>query len=276
MKESNRDWEKDPVQDWDEFNDAVRQFRHREWVFRGHNNTNWSLDTSLYRLIENIEKWIEREQEIRKRLKRNEREKILLEKFQASAHLYIRHTLPDKDNHNNALRLEWNAVMQHYGTPTRLLDVTFSPYIATYFALEKGDGDCRIYAFNHRKMREIDEARFNDFDKLRNKLFTNVGGKSFIIPFEPKMSSERLLAQQGAFLVPSTSEKTFQEIIDKYGERGNVYLTFRIPARLRYNGLAMLQKMNIKSTSLFPGIGGFCNSLRFEVIENISRLKSIS
>ena len=36
-----------------------------------------------------------------------------------------------------ANRLEWLALMQHYGTPTRLLDFTRSPYVACYFALEE-------------------------------------------------------------------------------------------------------------------------------------------
>ena len=34
-------------------------------------------------------------------------------------------------------RLEWLALMQHYGAPTRLLDFTRSPYVACFFALEE-------------------------------------------------------------------------------------------------------------------------------------------
>ena len=44
--------------------------------------------------------------------------------------------------------------MQHHGAPTRLLDFTYSIYIAAYFALENADpkadpdGSCAIWAVN--------------------------------------------------------------------------------------------------------------------------------
>jgi hypothetical protein len=271
MEVDDRDWERKPIKDWDEFNNVVSKFEHREWLFRGHHNADWPLETSLYRMLDDIEKWLELKRGKKYRLKKNVREELLLNKFRSSAHLYINHTLPHKSK-----QLEWNAIMQHYGTPSRLLDVTFSPYIAMYFALEKGNGNCRILAFNHRKMREHDEARFSDFDNMKDKMFSNVSGKTFILPYEPKMTTERLLAQQGAFLVPNTINKPFQKVLDNYKGIKGVYINFLIPAKLRFDGLNHLERMNITSTTLFPGLEGFCKSLRFSVIENINRLRPIS
>ncbi len=273
MTENDRDWEKDPIKSWDEFDDVVSKYGHHEWLFRGHHDAEWAIETSLYRMLNDIEQWLASKKGTRYTLKKNEREKILLRKFQSSAHLYVNHTPPNKNDKN---QIEWNAIMQHYGTPSRLLDVTFSPYIAMYFALEKGQGDCRIIAFNHKKMKEYDEQRFNDFSNMRDKMFSNIGGKTFILPYEPEMTTERLLAQQGAFLVPNTINKPFQEVLDNYQNVKSVCINFLIPAKLRFDGLNRLAKMNITSTTLFPGLEGFCRSLRFDVIANIKRLQPIS
>jgi hypothetical protein len=64
----------------------------------------------------------------------------MLEQFKSNAHLYLT-TLP-----RTFKNLEWLSLMQHYGTPTRMLDFTFSPYVAAYFAFECGHNDCCIYA----------------------------------------------------------------------------------------------------------------------------------
>ena len=58
--------------------------------------------------------------------------------------------------------LTWLSLMRHYSVPTRLLDLTFSPWIALFHALRGSDRDpdpfCRIWALN---VSEISK-RFTD------------------------------------------------------------------------------------------------------------------
>jgi len=58
-------------------------------------------------------------------------------------------SLPSPDD-----KLAWLAIMQHYGVPTRLLDFTYSPYIALYFAL-RHRGNERV---SHAEVWGIDAA----------------------------------------------------------------------------------------------------------------------
>lgn len=61
-------------------------------------------------------------------------EYLLTREFRLRAHHYLT-DLPDDADY-----LEWWSLMRHYGAPTRLLDWTYSIYVATYFALEKKPG----------------------------------------------------------------------------------------------------------------------------------------
>lgn len=97
--------------------------------------------------------------------------------------------------------LEWLAYLQHNWVPTRLLDFTPDPLIATFFACESLDPvDGRIFAVLLKKDHEVldgsTEYNIND---------TPSGGVKVFRPL-PSVSP-RLAAQSGVFLIgklPST------------------------------------------------------------------------
>lgn len=100
----------------------------RSWVFRGHADAAWRLQTSL-----------EREFGTRD----SDLEQMMLWHFVRTApRFFPSHLIPD-DNDAAA----WLGLIQHYGGPTRLLDVTRSLYIAMFFAFETpGDQDRAVWA----------------------------------------------------------------------------------------------------------------------------------
>src|SRR5271157_247328 len=125
----------------DSWNPELGRFRSR-YAFRGLSDAGYRLETTLMRL----------------RGKYVELERHLLRNFRKYAH---------RDVVESDSLWHWLSVAQHYGLPTRLLDWTYSPFIALHFAtsnIEKFDIDGAIWAVNYvRAHLELPE-------KLREKL----------------------------------------------------------------------------------------------------------
>lgn len=155
--------------------------------------------------------------------------------------------------------------MQHYGAPTRILDVTLSPHIATYFAMESGYKDSVIFAFDHVALT----LKGEDSKDMRREILSVANSKRspYVALFVPKMTTERLLAQQGVFLVPNRIGMSLKSILSKQKNPKEACIRIVIPAKLRLSGIERLRAMNLTSTALFPGIEGFCRSMRFQIFE---------
>jgi hypothetical protein len=271
MPNNYEPWKTKFVNSWEEFDQELRLLKGRDWLYRGQADAKWPLKTSLDRLFADMQPIIEAAKGSTRKFAEKTHESLLIKRFQRDANLYLRF-LPDTKN-----RLEWLAVMQHYGAPTRLFDVTFSPHIATYFALEAGSGECSVFAFNHTAMKKINRETMNakDFKSLKQKIFTSKD--TFLIVFDPENGNERLVIQQGLFLVPSQIDQPFQDILGNYAVFLNepICKKFVIPAHLRLEGMERLRRMNITSATLFPGIDGFCRSLRFQILETVQSQMSL-
>lgn len=264
MENKDHPWEEITVKSWAEFDKVVDALEYNRWLFRGQSDVWWELKTSLYRLFDDMKPIIKNHSGDSMKFAKDKHENFLLKKFKANAHLY-RNYLP-----NISDKLEWLSIMQHFGAPTRLLDVTLSAHIATFFALEQGHKDCCVFAINHSEFKSVHDKVFEGMDiDLKKEIFNNhKGNKSFIIAYEPKKTNERLVAQQGLFLVPSNNYETFDDLIAEYGLEGYACIKITIPKELRFSGVERLRRMNITSATLFPGIDGFCKSLRFQVLES--------
>ena len=144
------------IKNWSEFDGIVKRRAHRAWVYRGHSDVSWKLESSLYRDFKQAETISKLKSNPGKKINRSGHERLAIERFISNAHLFIQHMPPKKK------ALEWLSIMQHYGAPTRMLDFTFSPYVAAFFALEAGVGDCSIYCFSQKIFREIDKEYFTE------------------------------------------------------------------------------------------------------------------
>ena len=170
------------------------------------------------------------------------------------------------------------ALMQHHGAPTRLLDCTYSLFVAAQMAIKEGEKqkDHVIWCFNPSWMDTHFETLFGkikaqEHDKERtDKTFVPIympcdNVKSFVHQENPFLLNERLTIQQGLFLCPGNTGQPFLEnlcAMDGSKSEDNVYkLRLKLTHTERAVFARMLKRMNLSSAALFPGLDGFARSL---------------
>lgn len=265
----------EPAASWDEFLVWVNELQG-SWCFRGQRDAGWYLNTSLDRARKRYDS------SGYDHLPRESESSELLFRFQQQAHQYIPE-LPSSEDLSS-----WFAVMQHHGVPTMFLDWTKSAYVAMYFALEEEppqDG-CALWAIDlewlEKKARELLLSEgLGDLKaqaEYLNGLLRHTGGhtgKPVILQVNPSRLDARMVAQQGFFLC-TVHQAFFSQILMSmmtHPETSDgpdtpdrpVVRRLVLKSDLRIRFLKNLREMNIHRASLFPGLDGFCQSLRLDL-----------
>jgi len=197
--------------------------------------------------------------------------------------------------------IEWLSLMQHYGAPTRLLDFTYSFFIAAYFAMEKpcegsyeessphaiwairdkwakDEGikllkkSCKDvrYLENEQNERQWElqqpffESLLNlDVDDPEERCKRSKNNPLCVFPVNAMKLNERSTIQQGVFLCAGNVTKTFEENLKKMDgfEDRENLAKLELASSIRLEALERLHAMNINRASLFPGLEGFAQSL---------------
>lgn len=245
---------------------SLQKYSKPGWLYRGQQLAEWNLETSLERLCN---------RECIPTTDRLAVEQHLLREFQRAFHHYSNHP-PAED-----AIIEWTSLMQHHGAPTRLLDFTYSIYVAAYFALEDAaKKPCAIWAiyspklfqdaittFNHRGKSDLavlQEPTQRAHEQVAKRHFFDERCDDLaIVHVTPFRLNERLRAQRGTFVIPANVSQPFMENFQAFeGHHELQYaVKLQIPSASRGQMLEELHAMNISRTSLFPGLDGFARSL---------------
>ena len=250
----------------DAFNDKINRIRS-PYIYRGLSKFDYQLKTSLIRLKGTYE----------------ELEFHLLRNFKKYS------SRPDISNKSD---WEWLALAQHHGLPTRLLDWTYSPYVALHFAtteIEKYHKDGVIWALNYESLRKylpeklqtkLNQIGSNSFTiDMLQELYQNITELSreksdFVVAFEPPSLDDRIVNQYAIFTFMSHSTSILNQwLLDK----PDLYFRIRIPAGMKWEIRDRLDQVNINERVLFPGMDGLSKWLtRHYSPKDIKKQKSVS
>lgn len=232
------------------WNEAIQRYRS-PFVFRGLPDASFDLSTSLMRLGGDYAGL----------------EKHLLRNFRKYGH--------DAFSFEHSL-WHWLTMAQHHGLPTRLLDWTYSPFVAMHFAtadIHKSERDGSIWKVNYHDsykqlpdlMREaLDQEGGNvltaeTLTELVGSLdsFAKLSSDEFFIFFEPPAIDARIVNQHGLFSIASNPCVAMTEVLS-----GVEWEQIVIPAKLKWEVRDKLDQANITERVLFPGLEGLSQWLK--------------
>lgn len=244
---------------WTDFIDFVRDPKE-SWstlIYRGQANATWKVTSTLDRLEKKFSTTpnLERDDWDYFKCPRVDR-KRQLERFKEMARGRLASQIP------NAEEDEWWALAQHHGMATPMLDWTYSPFVALYFAFD--EEKCSQRAPHERAV----------FALAHHLIPAEETHQAHPKPFAPSWPGNYRLTSQGGLFLKMPKGKHLEAYVKKQfkgdtyerpqaGGRGNLHPKmilekFIIPNRKkdRFECLRFLDYMNINRTSLFPDLDG--------------------
>lgn len=215
------------IEDFYKFIEEYTQSKSKtDYIFRGVKSTEYKLISGIGRVKTN---------------QNNEnftvtKEKELLNLFKQKAFPFINREMDD---------WEYLALAQHHGLPTRLLDWTWNPLVALYFAVEEEwtETDSLLYAWEKETKGLLEQPKHKTpFCINKVELFI------------PKHCTGRIIAQSGIFTVhPKPTEEFQSDNISK----------IIIHKRIRKEIKRKLERLGIHRGTLFPDIDGVTQYIKW-------------
>jgi FRG domain len=199
-----------------------------QWVFRGHSDEKYKLMPSIGRTPHTS-------------ITAQKYEESIFSIFKREARGY-QIELPTNE-------WEWLAFAQHHGLPTRLLDWSYNPMVALYFAVEQDcDNDGALFA-----LRAPTQAPL----AIRNRSPFEIVSP---VKYFPSIVSPRIRSQEGLFVACSDLNAPLDESLRVDWELDRIIIPAKSKEQLRYS----LFRIGVHASSMFPDIDGLARRLKWQ------------
>ena len=202
------------VKSFEELHKAFSKYRKTNlWLFRGHSNSEWTLTPKAGR---------------EPYKKHNDIDTFKSWKRQAVNFLNVSYN-------------DWDmlTIAQHHGLATRLLDWTFNPLVAAFFAVQKpGEDDAIIYAYYNPCSIKTEEVEVFEHEGV---------GK-----VKPYGTAPRVVRQSGIFTIHNPPTLNIEDNLEEEHKLEKIIIDSSYRRELRFE----LSHYGINELSLFPDVDG--------------------
>jgi len=165
----------------------------------------------------------------------------------------------------------WLALAQHHGLPTRLLDWTYSPYVALHFVTARAAAlaeDGAVWMVDYVRAHELapkklrDELEQESANVFTTEMLADVAsdfrefdelGEDFVVFVEPPSFDERIVNQYALFSLTSPPDVSLDRWLEQHPQLTRKLV---IPSELKWEVRDKLDQANITERVLFPGLDG--------------------
>ena len=205
-----------------------------DMIYRGHSSCGYELKTSVGR-IEGYTK---------------DMEMNLFTEFKKNYRIYAKE-YPETD-------LELLFMAQHYGVPTRLLDWTFNPLIALYFAsTPNNDNDGKVYSIKLKASYNVEQL--DDISMSIRKIL-DLNRCKYVIPYYTDI---RYFNQKSIFLLSNHPNWKFD-----FADKETVYIIKNEAKSQLRKELAIL---GIDESFVFPTLDSLGKDVKERIIRKIKK-----
>jgi hypothetical protein len=189
---------------------------------------------------------------------------------------FIRYSRPHLDRTRPHDEWELLIAAQHHGVPTRLLDWTYSPLVAAFFATRPspaGDADRVVWRLDWQRMHrhfglpplallvdDLDKAFGEGQHSSPFKLFSSKA-RPVACMIEPPSLDSRIVAQAATFTFMSARDRSFDRFLAEQGLE-DALTRYVIPAAEVPRFRDQLDLVGIDERRLFPDLDGVAAAIQ--------------